>query len=221
MSLPIKVALIDDQHLFRTILATTLEVNDNSINIIQESASGNAFLVYLDSNGQLPDIAIVDMSMPDMNGMELTKRLHMHYPEIKIIILSINYRNQLIARTIGMGASAYLSKNCDVSTLKLAIQSVHYTGFYMDSATVKALQNRYEKKEKGIQSAAESLTNRELEILNLICQELSNAEIADKLFLSVRTIEGHRNNLLLKTGCKNTAGLVIFAIKHRIFDVLS
>lgn len=217
MSLLIKIALIDDQHLFRDILSTALSL-ETGMKIMQESASGSAFLSYLQTQTDRPDIAIIDMSMPDMNGMELTKILHQNYPEIGIIILSVNYRERLVAKAIDAGASAYLHKNCDLSTLRAAIQSVYQTGFYMDMTTLKALRDGSVKKENTV--IDDNLTKREKEILNLICLELTNAEIAEKLFLSIRTVEGHRNNLLLKTGSKNTAGLVIYAVKHGIFDVL-
>lgn len=219
MKSPIKIALIDDQHLFRNVLATALSM-DPTIAITAESANGLEFLDYLRKGGDRPDIAIVDMSMPEMNGLELTKTLHLDHAEIKVIILSINYRERLIAKMIDTGASAYLNKNCDLSTLKLAIESVFQTGFYMDAATLHALRDMSAKAQKVEDIGPIDLTKREREVLTLICQEYTNIEIADKLFLSMRTVEGHRNNLLLKTGCKNTAGLVVFAIKHGLFEVL-
>jgi len=220
MQSSIKIAIVDDQHLFRNILATTLGM-DARMNIIQESENGNIFLRYLATGTLLPDIAIIDMSMPEMNGIELTQILQQNYPEIKVIILSVNYRDRLIAKTIDSGASAYLNKNCDLSTLKLAIESVYNTGFYIDSPTLRAIRDMSGKIDRKKDIETTDLTKREKEVLVMICQEFANTEIADKLFLSVRTVEGHRNNLLLKTGCKNTAGLVVYAVKNGLFEVLT
>ncbi|MEH6305788.1 response regulator transcription factor [Olivibacter sp. CPCC 100613] len=217
MPFPIKIALIDDQQLFRGMLATALALETN-MEVILEAESGHAFLTVIQNRLERPDIAIIDMFMPHMNGLQLTDIIHNRYPEIKIIILSIDYRERLIAKAVDTGASAYLNKNCDLSTLKTAIEGVYHTGFYMDTSTLKALRDSSIRIEKTI--VEDHLTKRENEILSLICQEFTNAEIAEKLFLSTRTVEGHRNNLLLKTGCKNTAGLVIYAIKHGVFDLL-
>jgi DNA-binding NarL/FixJ family response regulator len=124
---------------------------------------------------------------------------------------------------INAGACAYLNKNCDAAELITAINTVHQTGFYINTETLRAIQNAAAYRSKAIKSIDAipiELTNREKEILQLICKEFNNAEIAERLSLSIRTVEGHRNNLLLKTGCRNTAGLVLFAVKYGIFEIL-
>jgi len=215
-----KIALIDDQHLFRNVLAHALSAR--KMEVIFQMDDGMNFIDYLDAGKPAPDIAIVDMAMPIINGMELTKMLQERHPSIKVIVLSVNYRNSLISKLIDLGASAYLNKNCDLNTLLQAINSVYQTGFYMDATTLKALKDRHQRQtvlhERGFPV---DLTKREKEVLQYICEEYNNQGIADKLFISLRTVEGHRNSLLVKTGCRNTAGLVIFAIKHRLFEVLS
>jgi len=221
MKLTIKIALVDDQHLFRNVLATAL-ASDGRFDVVMETADGYILLEHLAAGHSMPDLAVIDMAMPTINGPELTQRLQKQYPQIKIVILSINYRESLIAKMIDTGASAFLNKNCDLETLKHAIEQVHQTGFYIDSSTMRALKTRPLRSKTAYKENAPpiDLTKREIEILELICQEYNNHEIAERLFISARTAEGHRNNLLLKTGCKNTAGLVVFAIKHDLFDVL-
>jgi DNA-binding NarL/FixJ family response regulator len=119
-------------------------------------------------------------------------------------------------------AAAYLAKNCDKNELITAIQTVHKTGFYFNHEVLSALQhsaNHRAQTQKNLTNLPVKLTEREKQILKLICKEYSNAEIGKELYLSTRTVEGHRNNLITKTGCKNTAGLVIFAIKHSLFEL--
>jgi DNA-binding NarL/FixJ family response regulator len=165
----------------------------------------------------------MDMEMPGMDGMELNEILHKKFPEIKVIVVSVHAGERLIARMIDAGASGYLVKNCDKAELVTAITTVFSTGFYINNRVLQAIQhasNTRQQAPKNIMGIPVELTAREKEILLLICKELSTPEIADQLFLSTRTVEGHRNNLLLKSGCKNTAGLVLFAVKYHIYEVV-
>ena len=123
---------------------------------------------------------------------------------------------------IEAGACGYLTKNCEIDELVTAINTTHNNGFYFNQDTLAAMRktSQYKSGEiRNISNIAIELTAREKEILVLLCRELSNIEIGERLFISPRTVEGHRNNLLQKTGCRNTAGLVIFAIKNNLFQV--
>jgi DNA-binding NarL/FixJ family response regulator len=124
---------------------------------------------------------------------------------------------------IDEGASGYLVKNCDKAELVTAVNTVFSTGFYINNSVLQAIQHASQTRQqapKNLIGIPVELTAREKEILLLICKELSTPEIAEQLFLSSRTVEGHRNNLLLKTGCKNTAGLVLFAVKYHLYEVV-
>jgi len=163
------------------------------------------------------------MEMPGMDGIELNEILHKKFPSIKVIVLSVHANERLIARMIEAGASGYLIKNCDKEELLSAIHSVMSTGHYINAQVIKAIQHMAGKKNKRLKNISHidiELSEREKEILSLICKEYSNADIAEKLFISIRTVEGHRNNLLMKTGCKNTAGLVVFALKNQLVDLV-
>lgn len=215
----IKIAIIDDQTLFRESMALLIQSQKN-FDLLYTAASGEDFLSQI-SAAALPDIALVDMAMAGMNGVELSQLMKKDYPEIKVIILSVYDQERYIYKTITSGASAYLTKTCGKRVFIEAITAVHQTGFYMTPEVLKAIRNADEyanKSLKTINSMPVELTRREAEILKLICQEYSNQEIAERLFLSIRTVEGHRNNMLLKTGCHNTAGLVSFAIRNHIHD---
>lgn len=223
VKLPIQIAIIDDQNIFRQSLALLIERVEDFF-LIGDYADGKEFLTALPLMRQLPDVVLVDMDMPGMNGIELNSVLHETYRQIKVIILSVHAQERLMAKMIIEGAAAYLIKNCDKDELISAVRSVYHAGFYINKLTLIAIQNNALKTRN--QSGKDnlglfSLTKREKEILRLICLEYGNPEIAEKLFISVRTVEGHRNNLMIKTTSKNTAGLVLYAVKNQLFDVFS
>lgn len=216
----IKISIVDDQNLFRESLALLIGTV-TQFELISASENGIAFLEKLkDRSISRPDIVLMDMDMPGMNGIELNKILHKDYPFIKVIVLSVHVQPLLIAQMINAGAAAYLAKNCNKDELILAVETVYKTGFYFNADVLKAIQHSAGHKghaQKNISNVPVHLTGREIEVLQLICREMSNAEIAEKLYLSIRTVEGHRNNLLIKTGCRNTAGLVLFALRYSLF----
>lgn len=217
----IKITLVDDQQLFRQGLAFLI----NSIaefELLFEADHGEDFLQKIEHHVH-PQIVLLDMEMPVMNGIDLNEQLHKQYPHIKVIILSVHDKERLIIRMIQAGACGYLLKNCDKEELVAAVKTVHHSGFYLNEQVLKAMQNSSPRKQeiKNIDGIPIDLSSREKEILQLICREYSNVEIAEKLFISPRTVEGHRNNLLTKTGCRNTAGLVIFAVKSHLYNIIN
>lgn len=218
----IRIALVDDQQLFREGIASIIELQPE-FELLLEAENGQDFLLALEHADILPDIALVDMEMPVMDGIELNNQIQRLYPQIKVIILSMYTKERLMAKMIHDGASGYLAKNCNKQELILALQTTYKTGFYMNMQVLKAmqhtsLQTHALKNDNGV---VIEISPREREVLQYICQEHTNGEIAEKLFINIRTVDGHRNNLLTKTGCRNTAGLVLFAIKHHIFEVIS
>jgi len=218
----IKIAIVDDQNLFRQSLGLLID-SIEQFRLVSESEDGNSFIEKLNSpNWEFPDIAIIDMDMPGMNGIELNTILHQQYSQIKVIVLSVHVQPTLISQMVNAGAASYLAKNCDKNELILAIEAVYKTGFYFNNNVLIALRdsaNYRAQTQKNISNIPVRLTEREREVLELICKEHSNVEIGEKLFLSPRTIEGHRNNLINKAGCRNTAGLVLFAIKYSLFQL--
>ncbi|MBC7759734.1 MAG: response regulator transcription factor [Phormidesmis sp. FL-bin-119] len=219
---PIKITIAEDQNLFRQAICMLIE-SEPGIRLLGEVPNGKLLLELLEASTELPDILIMDMSMPEMDGLELSRALYQKFPQIRIIVLSVHASERLIAEMITSGASAYLVKNCDREELITAIKTTHETGFYMNRQTLLAIQESSRKKNKSMKTLADApseLTPRETEILLLICQEKSSQEIAETLFLSARTVEGHRINLLLKTGSRNTAGLVLFAVRNQLLQVI-
>jgi DNA-binding NarL/FixJ family response regulator len=218
----LKVGIVDDQQLFRQGLASILKKQTN-LALVLEAGSGAACLSALAALDEFPDVLLIDMEMPQMDGDELNEAIHNCYPSIRVLILSVHANERLIARMIEKGASGYLTKTCDQSELIDAIETVHKTGFYVNPQVLKAIQDKTGQKKQQQANAnfiPLDLTPREQEILSCICRQYSNAEIAARLFISIRTVEGHRNHLLLKTGARNTAGLVLFALRYHLYELI-
>lgn len=217
----IHIALADDQLLFRKGMIALLNQFENT-KVVLEAESGNQLLQQLNGSKPLPDLVLLDISMPDGNGLETLQQLKQRYPALRIIMLTIHEEEKFIVKLIDAGANAYLAKNTDPAQLEEAIRSVLATDFYFSQAMLNAMRHAYKYNKSKIQlDDVDGLTNREKEILLLICQEYTTPEIAARLFLSERTVEGHRNNLLQKTGARNAAGLVIYAIQKQLFEAES
>lgn len=217
----IKMILADDELLFRKGVVFMLE-REKNIEIIFEASNGEELVNYLNDNqNNLPDIILMDLKMPLINGVEATKKIHKKFPYIKIIALTSYDTKPFIINMIQEGASSYLVKNASPSEMINTINQVALKGFYYNELIMSIIQDGEVFGNKKIKSSFDEdyLTNREKEILELICFQQSTNEIAEKLFISPRTVEGHRNNLLLKTESKNIAGLVVYAIQNKIVSI--
>ena len=219
----IKIGLVEDQFLFREGIKAILN-NWNNFSVVFESADGYSVIEKLNNTQTLPDVMLVDLSLPDHDkkqytGLQVTMALAGQYPNIRVLILSVHDDENFITEMVKHGAHGYLVKDCDPLELHDAIVSVHTKGSYVNARTLKALQNSMVKKVKP-KSLLVNISAREQEILQLTCQQYTAEEIAQKLFISVKTVNGHRNNLLIKTGSRNVTGLVIYAIKNNIVNLI-
>jgi DNA-binding NarL/FixJ family response regulator len=217
----IRISIVDDQQLFLQGLAALI-CGVDGFELLQVAETGGELLTQLERATVLPDILLMDMKLPDMNGLQLNEKLQNKYSSIKVIAVSMYDQERFIYRMIEAGACGYLVKNCSKDELIIAITTTYKAGFYFNLATIQAMRNAAKFKQQALHNVNHipiALTRREEEVLQLICKEFTNAEIAAQLFLSLRTVDGHRNNLLAKTGCKNTAGLVIFAIRFGIYEL--
>jgi DNA-binding NarL/FixJ family response regulator len=216
MNAAIKIALVDDEVLFRKGIAFLLQ-REHNIEIIFEASDGEELILNLEKFEDKPDIIIMDLKMPVLNGVEATKIIRKSYPDVKIIALTSYDTKSFIANMIQVGAVAYLIKNTTPKDLIHTINEVARKGFYYNENVLRIIQETIvsSKNSKG-QLETSFLSPREIEILQLICQQKTTTEIAEHLFLSPRTVEGHRNNLLLKTESRNIAGLVVYAIQNEI-----
>lgn len=220
----IYLGLVEDQSLFREGMKAILS-SWNQFEVNFESENGYSVVSKLQQMDRVPDVLLVDLSLPpdgekEFSGVQVTDAVQSAFPEIKILILSVHQDENFIAQLIEHGAHGYLVKDCDPKEVREAILAVHTKGSYINERTLKAIQNNMGRKNKPRSSFASTiqLTKREEEILSLICQQFTSEEIGEKLFISVKTVNGHRNNLLQKTNSRNTAGLVIFAMKNNLCD---
>ncbi len=219
----ILVGLVEDQYLFREGMKAILN-SWPDIEVIFESAEGYTIADRLSKATHIPEVMLVDLSLPpngktEFSGLHVTQYLTGAYPQMKIIILSVHDDENFINQLIECGAHGYLVKDCNPQEVHEAILSVYKRGSYINEKTLKAIQRNMGKK-PGLKKISAELTNREEEILRLVCQQYTAEEIADQLFISVKTVNGHRNNLLLKTGSRNATGLVLFAVRNNIITVV-
>ena len=215
----IHIAIADDQKLFRKGMAALISSFENMV-LIFEAGDGKELLQLCDEAMVKPDVILLDLSMPEMNGLDALKLLKVKHPAVRAIILSIHEVENFILATIQAGANGYLAKNAEPEEVELAIREVFKNDFYFTLPMLEIMRKGLTKKAQPISLAEDHLTPREKEVLQLICKQFSSHEIAEQLFLSHRTVEGHRNNLLTKTGSRNTAGLVLYALKHKFLDSL-
>lgn len=223
MQQQIKIAIADDETLFRKGIIGLLET-ESSFSLLFEAENGKELLQLLHkfSTTTMPDVILMDLKMPEMNGVESTRHIKEYYPDIKIIALSSYFSKSFILNMLDAGVVAYLPKDCQKNELHQAIQQVYTKGYYYSEYVMELInENLIHGPKSQVKSTFDKLylTKKEKEVLALICAQYTTQEIAEKLFISPRTVDGHRNNLLQKTGCKNTAGLVVFAIQSGIIDI--
>ena len=209
----IKVVIADDHKLFRKGIIALLSDFD-FIGEIEEASNGVELLELLAKTKLLPDVILLDIGMPVMDGVEAQQEIRKLFPEIKVIMLTMEDDEQFILHLISEGVNGYLLKNADPEEMEIAILKVVKNGYYFsDNISAMVLQN-LKKKVNTEAIFNPEFNERELKVLELICKEFSNTEIAEALNVSIRTVEGYRQKLVEKSGAKNIAGLVVLALKY-------
>jgi len=218
MMTTMNIILADDHRIFRDGLKSLLSEN-NRINIIGETSSGSELLEMLKT--QHPDVVIVDITMKGMSGIEVSRQITSLYPDIKIMILSMHTNEEFVVNSIKAGAKAYLPKDTSKEELLDAINALYEGNEYFSKMVLDNFLKSYIKKVKAEENLVENeeLTQREIEILRLAAGGLSNKEISDQLFISIKTVDAHKNHIMQKLKLKNTAAMVIYAIKNKIIEV--
>lgn len=207
------VFIVDDHQLFREGLHLLLG-NISFIGEIHEASNGQEFLNALGTFK--PDIVFMDIEMPVLNGFETTKAAIEQFPEIRIIVLSMYGEKEYLTKMISLGVKGFILKNSGIRELENAMMNVLANKNYFSQEIVTELVQNLTKKRRLTKFG--DLSDREVEVLIYICKGYSNQEIADTLYISKRTVDKHRENLLLKTRSKNTAGLVMYAIHSGIIE---
>ena len=209
----IRLMLADDHALFREGLRSILDTYED-LKVVAEAAHGKELQDLLSQHAV--DVVLLDLKMPEMDGLQVTDWLRDRHPEVRIIILSMIDEDRMVAHLMEKGVHGYLLKDTRAEELHTAIRAVMERGYYFNERTSKALLTSVQAKSRKPPSLefGQSLTTREQEVLELICQEFTTNEIGEKLFISPRTVEGHRKSLVEKFGVRNTAGLVLKAYKE-------
>jgi DNA-binding NarL/FixJ family response regulator len=209
----IKLIIADDHRMFRESIRKLLVV-EKIADVIGEASNGKELLSLLETNH--PEMVLMDISMPEMDGIEATKKALEKYPELKILTLSSFGDEKYYFNMIEAGAKGFILKNASMAELQNAIVEVANGGSWFSSELLQKIIISMNSKPK---EKKEKLSEREIEILKLICGSFTNEQISEHVNLSYDTVKWHRSNILAKTQCSNTAGLVMYAIKNNIVTV--
>jgi len=211
MKQKLKVYIADDHTLFRKAMVNLLQTFDR-VSVVKDAENGKDLMTLI--KAEQPDIAIVDLQMPVMDGAEAAEIIITKFPGIKIIVLTMHDSDKYVLHMMEMGVHAFLLKNTEPDELEKAIDSVIDKDFYHNDWVVSIMRKNVKSQRPTFSS--EYLTDRERQIVQLVCRELSSKEIAEKLSISERTIENHRSTIMKKLGVKNTIGLVHYAYQTGI-----
>lgn len=215
----LKIAVVDDHRLFRKGLSKLISGFDG-INVVLEAENGRVLLDLLKSTAV--DFLLIDLQMPELDGYETCKIVRERYPLIKIIVISQLITKESIHKIMELDLHGYFSKNSDPEQLNEAFKSIIEKDFYFGKELGSIIKQAILwEKNKGLNknNNPTKLTDREIQIIKLACQELSSLEIAQKLYLSVRTVEAHRKKIMEKTDTKNFIGVVLYAFKNNLVSI--
>jgi len=209
----IRIAIIDDHDLFREGIKLVLNQIDE-FEVVFDHANGLNFIEFLKNS--IPDIVLMDINMPEIDGIETTKKAIDLFPELKIIALSMFSDTLHYSQMINAGVRGFVLKKTKKHELQQAIIEVYNGGVYFSQEIIQKLAFQSLNFSKKL---TEDITNREFDILDLVCQGKTSQEISEKLFISPKTVEVHRTNILRKADVRNTAELIIWAVKNNYFSI--
>lgn len=209
-----KIFLVDDHQIFRDSLRLLFSF-EKDIEVLGEASDGVELLAALEAAETLPDVILMDICMGGMNGVETSSLVKQKYPDIKILVLSTNSDSRSVIGALEAGVNGYLLKNAGKNEVLLAIRAVKVGSTYYSNAVSNIIVNQLLHRQATAKSKVHNfLSEREIEVLSLIAKQYSSSQIGEKLFISPRTVDSHRRNMLEKLGLKNTAGLVRYAIEQ-------
>lgn len=218
MSNRIRIFLVDDHDMFRDGVKLLLS-SDNLAEVVAEARNGKEFLEKVGLVN--PDVVLMDISMPEMDGIEASRIAHEKYPQLKILALTMFGDEKYYYQMIQTGIKGFVLKSAGISELLKAITEVHKgENYFSGELLYKLIQNINSGKGSVNGSTSEKLTQREIEVLKLISSGLSNEDIASQLNISLATVKSHRSSLLSKTGSNNTASLIMYALKNKLIDLV-
>jgi len=213
----IRIAIADDHTIFRRGVVSILRNNDD-FDVVYEASNGQELMDGIPTYN--PQVVLMDLNMPVLDGIRATTKIKAVYPDLKIIIISMHDEDHFVSHLMELGANGYLLKDAHPDEVEKAIYTCHSEDYYYGAFLLRVMHNRLinksSRKKKLTLNNEINLSERELEILEHICEGATSSQIADIVILSVRTVEGHRNRIMEKTGTKNIAGLVAWAVRNGI-----
>lgn len=212
MDKTLKIVIADDHQMFIDGITSLLK-KETQLKFVHEALNGEDAYTYILKNEV--DLLISDISMPGMSGTELTKKVKQEFPLVKVLVLTMYNDPAIINEILQSEAEGYILKNTGKQELLLAINKIMDDGTYYSNEVMSLMMN-HNRKKSSLAVTKEELTARELEILSLVCEEYTTAGIAEKLFISPRTVETHRKNILEKTRSKTIVGLIKYAFENNL-----
>jgi DNA-binding NarL/FixJ family response regulator len=214
----IKVILADDHRIFRKGLKSLLSEKEN-IEVLAEADNGDEALEA--TRKHKPEIVIMDIAMPKMDGIEATRKIRERFPDTEVVVLSMHAKKAYIDQVLKAGAKGYVLKDSDEENLLSAIDTVHNGGYYLDSPIADQVLSDYfsDKSKRELKKQSDPLSEREREVLRLLAEGHSNQEVADTLYISRKTVENHRANIVRKTGIQGQVGLTKYAARIGLIDL--
>jgi len=214
----IKLAIIDDDYLIVTLLKSFFN-QKSTIEVVFDTTDGRLFLDFLEEeSSSAVDILLLDLKMKTIDGLEILRHIKIKQSELKVIVISSHYQDQTIGFMTKEGVASFLPKGISPYELLSIIKQVNKKGFYLTSTQVEILRDQISLKvpKPVMIESEELLTDREIEIIKLLCRQKTAKEIGETLFIAQRTVEGHKNNLFSKIGVRNVAGLIVYALQKNI-----
>lgn len=209
----VKILIVDDHQMFIDGVKALLR-NENNLDFVGEAHDGLEALAFLENNHDI-DLLIADINMPKMDGVELTKQVKLKYPEIKILVITMHDDRQIVSDILLAEAEGYILKNTGKTELKQAISYLMEGSTHYSNQILKIMMQRIKQHHANL-NTIKPLTERELEVIDLIVKELTTSEIGEKLFISPRTVETHRKNIMHKTKSRTLVGLIKFAFRNKL-----
>lgn len=210
------IIIVDDHLIFRQGLKSLITF-ENIANVIGEASNGKEYLELL--SHLKPDLVLMDIDMPHMNGMEATEKSLAMFPDLKIIAFTMFSDEEYYYKMIDLGVKGFILKSSGINELEKAISEVTQGESYFSNELLRKIIKNLGRKNEDKNGKDSTFTAREMEVLQQICMGLNNDEIAEKLFISPKTVKSHRSNLLEKTNCKNSSVLILYAIKNKIIEL--
>jgi two-component system, NarL family, response regulator DegU len=213
----IRIAIADDHALFRRGMVSLLK-SIPDFEVVFEAANGQELVDNIPEI--MPDVVIMDLKMPVMDGIKATELIRNTWPSVNVIVISMHDEDQFVTHLMELGANGYILKDADPDEVELAIRTVLKEGYYYGPFLNRVMHRRFLDKSKKKDASFSNkihFTERELEIIHFVCEGLTTAQIAEKVFLSHRTVDGHRTSIMDKLGVKNTAGVVVYAVKNQLY----